>query len=234
MFNCSVAEIPYAYTCYNTAMTLPSITDQTASAAADYLAKADVRLAPIIKQAGICPIRQHTDYYRALVQSIIGQQLSVKAAASIRARFLALFAGSLFPTPEQILATSIETMRGVGFSRAKAAYVQDLARHMLDGKINFDTFDTMTNEDIVKELVAVKGIGEWTAHMFLMFCMARSDVLPYGDLGVRSGIQKLYGLTALPDKSEIEAIALDNNWHPYESIASWYMWQSLNNEPVKD
>ncbi len=207
------------------------ITDELARTAAQYLAQADPLLAPVIQQAGICTIRKHTDYYRALVESIIGQQLSVKAAASIRARFIALFDDS-FPTPQQILATSVEEMRATGFSRAKANYVHDLAQHILDGKIDFASFDDLANDEIVTELTAVKGIGEWTAHMFLMFCMGRTDILPYGDLGIRNGIQKLYDLPTIPDKTIVETIAKQKQWHPYETIASWYIWQSLDNAPV--
>ena len=209
----------------------PVITQQTATTAATYLAAHDPALAPAIALAGICPIRQHNDYYRELVASIIGQQLSVKAAASIRARFLAFF-GDNFPEPAQLLATSVEELRALGFSRAKALYVQDIAQHIIDGKLDFKRFDTMANQQIINELVAIKGVGEWTAHMFLMWCMARSDVLPVGDLGIRSGIQKLYGLSELPDRLAVETIAAQYNWHPYESIASWYIWQSLDNAPA--
>ncbi len=122
-------------------------------------------------------------------------------------------------------------MRSVGFSRAKAIYVHDLAQHVLDGKLDFSRFESLGNQEIVLELVAVKGIGEWTAHMFLMFCMGRSDILPHGDLGVRNGIKLLYDLDTLPDKTMVEAIAAQHRWHPYESVASWYIWQSLDNAP---
>jgi DNA-3-methyladenine glycosylase II len=206
------------------------LTDETVAMAAEYLSQADPALTPVIAQAGLCTFRPHTDYYRALVQSIIGQQLSVKAAASIRGRFLELYGGT-FPTPRQILDTSMEDLRAAGFSRAKVAYVQDLAQHILDGKIDFSRFDQFSNEEIILELVAVKGVGEWTAHMFLMFCMGRSDILPYGDLGVRNGIKQLYGLEELPDRTKIDSIAAEHHWHPYESVASWYMWQSLDNAP---
>jgi DNA-3-methyladenine glycosylase II len=209
------------------------VSDIAAQAAAEHLTAHDPLFVPIIERYGPCPIRPHTDYYQELVEAIIGQQLSVKAAASIRAKFMSLYSGT-FPSPEQILATPVDDLRGVGFSRAKAIYVHDLAQHILDGKIDFSRFDALNNEDIIIELVAVKGIGEWTAHMFLMFCMGRTDVLPYGDLGIRSGIQKLYQLEALPDKTTVETIAAQNHWHPYESVASWYIWQLLDNAPVKD
>lgn len=206
------------------------ITDIVAKQAAETLARHDSRLAPVVASFGVCPIRPHSDYYRELVESIIGQQLSVKAAASIRNRFVQLYDGG-FPVPQQILATSVDELRAVGFSRAKAMYVQDLAQHVLDGKVDFSRFDDLSNQDIILELTAVRGIGEWTAHMFLMWCMGRTDVLPYGDLGVRNGVQRLYGLDTLPDRLTMEKIAASNNWHPYESIASWYIWQSLDNAP---
>ena len=205
--------------------------DLVAAEAAAYLAGHDRVLAPIIELVGPCTIRPHRDYYRELVDSIVSQQLSVKAAASIFQRFLDLFGGE-FPSPEQILEKSVDDLRGVGFSAAKANYVRDLAQHIIDGKVTFDDFDDLTNEQIITRLTDVKGIGEWTVHMFLMFCMGRTDVLPYGDLGIRNGVQKLYNLKTLPGKVEIEKIAEENNWHPYESIASWYVWQSLKNTPL--
>jgi DNA-3-methyladenine glycosylase II len=206
------------------------MSDTTAQQAADWLSQHDPLLKPVIDKYGPCPIRPHTDYYRELVESIIGQQLSVKAAASIQARFLTLY-DNTFPQPKQILETSVDDLRAVGFSRAKALYVHDLAQHMLDGKIDFGRFDNLSNQDIATELVAVKGVGEWTAHMFLMWCMGRTDILPHGDLGIRNGIRQLYKLQELPDRSAIETIAINNHWHPYESVASWYIWQSLDNAP---
>lgn len=190
----------------------------------------DSVMAPLIKTFGPCTIRPHKDYYRELVESIIGQQLSVKAAASINRRFLELF-GGIFPEPAAILNKSIEELRSAGLSGAKAGYIQDLAQHVLDGKLKFELFDTLSNEEIIHELVAVKGIGEWTAHMFLMFCMGRLDILPVGDLGIRTGIMKLYGFKTLPTPAEIREISVKFNWHPYESVASWYVWQSLDNAP---
>jgi len=198
--------------------------------AAQHLSKADPVLSGVIATAPLPTFVPHTDYYKALVNSIIGQQLSVKAAATIKQRFVDLFGGS-FPSPEQIITRDIEELRGVGLSRPKAGYVQDLARHILDGSVQFSTLDQLSNDDIVTELTAVKGIGEWTVHMFLLFCMGRLDVLPTGDLGVRSGIKKLYGLDELPTPDTMREMALKNNWHPYESVASWYIWHSLDNAP---
>lgn len=202
------------------------INDQTTREAAEYLSAHDPVLAPVIAAVGLCPLRPHTNYYQELVDSIISQQLSIHAAAAIEGRFAALFDGA-FPNPKQILSVDADTLRSIGFSRAKAAYVQDLARHVLDGSVVLDKFDNLSNEEIIAELIPVNGIGEWTVHMFLIFCMGRIDVLPVGDLGIKNGIRKLYGLETQPTPDDIIRIAEKNHWHPYESIASWYVWQSL-------
>jgi DNA-3-methyladenine glycosylase II len=199
--------------------------------AAEHLSANDTVLAPVIERYGPCTLRPHRNYYQELVDAIISQQLSVHAARAIENRFRDLFGGE-FPTAEQILTSDVETLRGIGFSRAKAAYVLDLAQHIVDGKVKFDNFDEMSNEEVMAELIPVKGIGEWTVHMFLMFCMGRLDVLPVGDLGIRNGIMKLYKLSIIPNPDEIREIAAKNNWHPYESVASWYVWQSLDNKPA--
>jgi DNA-3-methyladenine glycosylase II len=153
----------------------------------------------------------------------------VKAAASIEKRFYALFDG--IPSPEELVATDIERLRGAGLSRPKARYIQDLGTRVIDGTVVFETLSELTNDQIVEELTKVKGIGEWTVHMFLMFCMGRLDVLPVGDLGIRNGIQKLYKLPALPDTETVRAVAAQNGWSPYASVASWYIWHSLDNAP---
>jgi DNA-3-methyladenine glycosylase II len=199
--------------------------------AADYLAEHDPVLAPIIQRAGPADFKPHQDYYNALVSSIIGQQLSVKAAASIKRRFEALF-GDKLPSPEAILAATEEDLRGVGLSRPKIKYIKDLAQHILDDKIDFTKLNMLSNEQVIAELTDVKGIGEWTVHMFLMFCMGRLDVLAVGDLGIRNGVRDLYGLPELPDPEAIKKIAETNQWHPYESVACWYIWHSLDNKPA--
>lgn len=173
----------------------------------------------------------HKNYYDSLVSSILCQQLSVKAASTIEGRFKELFGGR-YPRPEELLEKDLETLRGVGVSRQKASYMQDLARHILEGGVDFTHINELSNDEIIKELTQVKGIGVWTVHMFLIFCMGRLDVLPVGDLGIRAGIQKLYGLDHLPVAAEIEAIATENHWHPYESVASWYIWSVLDNTPA--
>lgn len=207
------------------------MTNQLAAKAATYLAQHDEKLAPVIAQYGLCTIRPHTNYYQELIDSIISQQLSVKAAATIEQRFRDLFGGE-FPSPEQILTKNLEELRAIGLSYAKGRYLQDLADRIMNGSVQFDHLDALNNAAIAAELTAVKGIGEWTAHMFLMFCMGRSDVLPVGDLGIRNGVGKLYGLGGAASPDDIRRIAAENHWHPYESIASWYIWQSLDNKPV--
>jgi len=203
---------------------------QTLQQAAKHL-ESDPLMAPVIARAGLPTITPHTNYYWELIDSIISQQLSVKAAATIERRFKELFDTDL-PEPEAILAKSIDELRTAGLSNAKANYIRDLAQHVLDGKLQFDKFSDLSNQEIIDELTAVKGIGEWTAHMFLMFCMGRLDVLAIGDLGIRNGIQKLYDLDHPPSPAEVTEIAAANNWHPYETAACWYIWHSLDNKPA--
>jgi DNA-3-methyladenine glycosylase II len=207
------------------------INETVAKEAAENLSTHDPVLAKVIATSPLCTIRPHKNYYQELVDSIISQQLSVKAAAAIEQRFRDLFGGE-FPAPEQILTKDLEELRAIGFSYAKGRYVQDLAQHILDGKVAFENMDSLSNDEVIAELIPVKGIGEWTAHMFLMFCMGRSDVLPVGDLGIRNGVRALYGFEDAPTPDEVTEIAKKNNWHPYESIASWYIWQSLDNKPA--
>jgi DNA-3-methyladenine glycosylase II len=197
----------------------------------EHLITADPVLAAIIKQAPLPTFLPHGNYYQELVESIISQQLSVKAAATILGRFKGLF-GDTFPAPEDILTKDIEIYRSVGLSRQKATYIRDLAQRVLDGSVQFDHLDQLSNQEVIKELTSIKGVGVWTVHMFLLFCMGRLDVLPTGDLGIKNGIQKLYGLEKRPLEADIEALALQQHWHPYESIASWYVWHSLDNKPV--
>lgn len=194
-----------------------------------HLSKSDPRLAEIIATYPQPTFRPHTDYYRELVESIISQQLSVKAAATIYARFINIFGH--VPEPQEILSRDEPEFRRVGLSGQKTRYIKDLAAKVLDGSIQFNHLDSLTNDEIVAELTTVKGVGEWTVHMFLIFCMGRFDVLPGGDLGIKNAIAHLYDIDTIPTSDDIHAIALKNKWQPYESIASWYLWQSLNNKP---
>lgn len=195
-----------------------------------HIAEHDVRLAEVIATHPQPTFRPHTDYYRELVESIISQQLSVKAAATIYRRFVDSFGH--FPEPTEILARDDEQLRAVGLSGAKTRYIKDLAAKVLDGSVQFDHLDQLQNDEIVAELTAVKGVGEWTVHMFLMFCMGRFDVLPVGDLGIKNAVQRLYSLDTVPSPADIRYIADQNGWTPYESIVSWYLWKSLDNAPV--
>ena len=166
--------------------------------------------------------------YGALVRAIVGQQLSTKAAHTINQRLLDLYGGKT-PTPEQLVETDPEELRGVGLSYRKAGYLRDLAEHVIDGRLELDRFGEMSDEEVIAELTAVKGLGVWTAHMFLMFHLRRPDVLPVGDLGIRRAAQILYGLKDLPDADQLTSIA--EPWRPYRTLACLYLWRSLDNAP---
>jgi DNA-3-methyladenine glycosylase II len=172
--------------------------------------------------------RQGHDHYTTLVRSITGQQLSVKAASTIYGRVVDLFGGHA-PTPRQILDADPEALRAAGLSRAKVAYLRSLAEHVLDGSLELERFGELGDDEVMRELVAIKGVGEWTAHMFLMFQLGRPDVLPVGDLGIRRAVERLYGLDAIPGPAEVERIA--EPWRPWRSLASRYLWESLDNAP---
>lgn len=197
-----------------------------------HLIQHDKKLAPVIKYSGPCRIKPHKDHYGELVSSIVGQQLSVKAGGAIWQRVLELFSGKM-PTPEQLIKIDDQKLRDAGLSWAKVRYVKDLAQHVLDKRLDLKHIATMPNEQLIEQLTAVKGIGEWSAHMFMMFGLGRLDILPVGDLGIRKAMMNLYGLEQLPDPAACVTVANDNHWHPYESVASWYLWQSLDNSPQK-
>ncbi len=191
-------------------------------------------LAGIIDAAGALPDSREgrpdgDDHYGALVRSIVGQQLSVRAARAIYGRLTARF-GDRPPTPQEILEDDPEELRAAaGLSRAKVAYLRSLAEHVVAGELELARLDELPDEEAIAELVAVKGIGEWSAHMFLMFHLQRPDVLPVGDLGIRRAIERAYGLEGLPDAATIERIA--EPWRPYRTLACRYLWRSLANEP---
>jgi DNA-3-methyladenine glycosylase II len=170
------------------------------------------------------------DHYGALVRAIVGQQLSVRAAQAIYARLLARFAGRP-PTPEQILADEPEELRAaVGLSHAKVRYLRSLAEHVIGGELELARLEWLEDEEVIAELTAVKGIGTWSAHIFLMFQLERPDVLAVGDLGIRRAIERAYGLPGLPSDAETERIA--DPWRPYRTLACRYLWRSLHNEPA--
>ena len=169
------------------------------------------------------------ELYGALVRTIAGQQLSVLAARAIWTKLLAHFDGRV-PTPQEILDEDPETLRAAaGFSRAKVVYLRSLAEHVLAGELELDRLAELPDDEVIRELTAVKGIGEWSAHMFLMFTLQRPDVLPVGDLGVRNATMRAYGLDAPPKPAELEA--LGEAWRPYRTRASLYLWRSLENTP---
>jgi DNA-3-methyladenine glycosylase II len=170
------------------------------------------------------------DHYGALVRSITGQQLSVLAARAIYGRLTDRFGGRA-PTPQEILADEPEELRAAaGLSRAKVSYLRSLAEHVISGELELARLDDLADEEVIAELVAVKGLGLWTAQMFLMFHLDRPDVLPTGDLGIRRAIERAYGLDGLPDPATMERIA--EPWRPHRTLASRYLWRSLDNEPT--
>jgi DNA-3-methyladenine glycosylase II len=200
------------------------------SAAVKHLSARDPIMARLIASYPEPSFIKHPRYYQELMSSIISQQLSVKAAATIEARFVGLF--GRFPSPHEVLAKTVDDMRAVGLSRQKASYIIALAEHARDYPDAFLQLDKLTNDAIIRELTAIKGVGVWTVHMFLMFCMARLDVLPSGDLGIKRAIEHAYELPLLPTPEQVDAIAGQRQWHPYESVASRYLWLSLDNTPT--
>src|SRR5579862_4813331 len=201
-------------------------------AAEKHLSKYDKKLAPVIKTSGPCRLKPHTDHYGELVGSIVGQQLSAAAAGTIWRRVLDLFGGKM-STPEDLIKIDDQKLRDVGLTWNKVRYVKDLAQHILDGRLDLNHVSTMPNDQLIEQLTAVKGLGEWSAHMFMMFGLRRLDILPVGDLGIRKAIMKLYVVKARPTPEQIITVSNKNHWHPYESVASWYLWQSLDNSPQK-
>jgi DNA-3-methyladenine glycosylase II len=191
-------------------------------------------LAALIDAAGPLPNAregrpERSDHYGALVRAIVGQQLSVSAARAIYARLTARFQGRP-PTPAEILADDPEELRAAaGLSRAKVGFLRSLAEHVISGELELERMEELSDEQVTAELVAVKGLGVWSAHMFLMFHLERPDVLPVGDLGIRRAIQRAYGLQELPQAAEIERIA--EPWRPHRTLACRYLWRSLHNEP---
>ena len=167
--------------------------------------------------------------YAALVRSIVGQQLSTKAARTIYERLVALFHDHT-PTPEELLKADTDKMRAAGLSRPKISYLRSLAEHVISGELELDRLTELPDEEVTEQLTAVKGLGQWTADMFLIFHLGRPDVLPVGDLGVRRAVEREYGLPDLPDAAQLTEIA--EPWRPSRSLASLYLWRSLDNAPA--
>jgi DNA-3-methyladenine glycosylase II len=185
--------------------------------------KKDPRFAVLIKKYGPPTLTREAGYFQALVRSIIYQQVTGKAAASIMAKFVALFPKTVFPTPAQVNKKTVEELRTAGLSGQKASYIKDLALKFTDGTIREKDLDSMTTVEITEHLVQVKGIGVWTVHMFLIFTLGRLDVLPVGDLGVRKGMQVVFKMRALPNPKQMEQKA--KPWRQHASVVSWYLWR---------
>lgn len=190
----------------------------------EHLSLADRRLARVIESVGKYDIKLRREPFRSLVEAIIYQQLAGRAADTIYARFLKIYGGK-FPAPERILATDAGMLRAAGLSGRKIEYIMDLSSRVAAGKLQLGLLRSMDDEQVVEQLVEVKGIGRWTAEMFLIFCLGRQDVLPAGDLGLRKAMQKVYSLAELPEPEEMQKIA--QGWKPYSSVATWYLWRSL-------
>jgi|SRR5829696_328287 len=200
------------------------------------LMRADKVLRQVMEEQG--PIHpgvdrrgSRTDPYEALARAIVGQQLSTKAAASIWAKLLDQFGGET-PTPEQILRKRRTTLRKAGLSNGKVEFLRDLAAHVKDGRLDLKRLAKLSDEDVVAELIAVKGVGQWTAEMFLIFHLGRPDVVSVGDLGIRRAVQIAYGMKELPGPDELEKLA--EIWRPHRTLACLYLWRSLDNTPVEE
>jgi DNA-3-methyladenine glycosylase II len=193
----------------------------------EHLIRVDKTLAAIIDRHGPCSLSKRSDYFAVLCESIISQQLSVKAADTIHRRFCGLFDGST-PKPCELLIFDDEIIRGIGISKQKTGYLKDLSEKIISLDINPSEFDSMGDEDIINVLTKVKGIGRWTAEMFLIFALNRSDVLPVDDLGLKKAVWFQYKLKEMPGSDRIREIA--GRWHPFATLATWYLWRSIENK----
>jgi DNA-3-methyladenine glycosylase II len=189
-----------------------------------HLSEADPVLRKLIARVGPCALKPRPQYFVTLCDSIISQQISGRVAEVIFDRFADLYPGRR-PTPEAVARTPLTRLRSVGLSRQKARYLKDLAAGFLDGRIQPRRLLRQTDDEIIEALVSIDGIGRWTAEMFLIFSLNRPDVLPVGDLGVRKAVQRWYGFQALPSARTIKRVG--GPWRPYQTIASWYLWKSL-------
>jgi DNA-3-methyladenine glycosylase II len=195
-----------------------------ARAALQHLRRVDPVLSRIIGQVGPFRAAHRPERFQALVRAIIFQQLAGRAAQAIYNRFVKATGGSRFPTPRQVLAATDDDLRGAGLSRGKMTYIRDLAAKVADGEINFRRFAKIDDEEIIEELTRVKGIGRWTAEMFLMFNLRRPDVLPVDDLGFRNAVAKAYEMRKPLTPKELRVFG--ERWRPYRTVAVWYFWQS--------
>ena len=205
------------------------------SPAIRHLKKNDPVMRGLIEKYGQCKMRREyeTEPFCSLVDAIIYQQISYAAAGSIAKRFRGLYGenGGRLPSPQELLATHPRTLRRVGLSRQKSKYMRDLAAKAASGELRLHEFQAMSDEDVVANVTQVKGIGRWTAEMFMMFCLGRMDVLPVGDLGVQYGFRIAYGLRKMPSPEKMEKIA--EPWRPFRSVGTWYLWQIRREELKK-
>ncbi len=208
------------FSCYNANMRLHQ---QSLS----HLAKADKILSKVIKQAKLKPIRPQRDHFYSLARSIVGQQLSGKAADTIFHRFVNLFGGK-FPRPRQILKMPDKKLRGAGLSFQKISYIKSLAGAVERGDLDFKKIKKMADEEVISELTKIKGIGRWTAEMFLMFSLARPNVFSAGDLGLRNGLKKLYNIDIKRHPRRLKKLL--ETWHPHKTLASRHLWASIDLE----
>jgi DNA-3-methyladenine glycosylase II len=192
-----------------------------------HLKAADPRMAALIERIGPYKMTYREPDFWALTRSIAGQQLNVKAASTIFARFEAA-CGDKGVTPERVLALRETTLRKAGLSGQKSSYIRDLARHVKGGEIVFAELPALPDEEVIARLTKVKGIGVWTVEMFLMFALRRTDVLPVGDYGIRAAMQRLYDLPEMPKSAEMHSIAAA--WKPWRTVACWYLWRSLDGD----
>lgn len=207
------------------------MTPQDYARARRLLLRRDPVLAALIRAYGPCGLAQaqRADHFSALVRAITFQQLSTKAASTIYGRLTALLPDGT-PTPEALAALTDAQLRAAGLSRMKTRYLRDLCEKVSSGALDLGTIETLPDEDVVATLVQVKGIGRWSAEMFLMFRLHRPDVLPLSDLGIVNAIRKVYGLRKKPTPERIRKMG--EAWRPYRSVAAWYLWRSLDSVPV--
>ena len=191
-----------------------------------HLKKSDPILKIIIEGIKLREITVKRGPFEALVEAIVSQQLSIKAADTIFNRFVTLTPGKKFPTPREIIKMPTEKMRTCGLSGMKVSYIKDLAKKTLDGTLDFKHMDTMSDEEVVEHLVSVKGIGRWTAEMFLIFSLQRDNIFSYGDLGLRNALQRIYKMKKPPTPAQAEKITA--KWKPYRSLGSRYLWASID------
>ena len=186
--------------------------------------KKDPKFAKIIKQVGDYNVKITKNRYQSLVEAIIAQQLSGSAAGAILKKFKKLYKSN-FPKPLEVLKTPDSKLRSAGLSRMKISYIKDLSKKIETNQLSFRKISTKSDEYVVEQLTNVKGIGRWTAEMFLIFSLGRLDILPVGDLGLKKGVQLMHSFNELPDEKEIEILA--ESWRPYRTVATWYLWKSL-------